>query len=236
MSGLCMQAVTATLSSAMGKFVRRLSVKLVHLRTAMGLSTSHHHSSPRNAAEASPSESDDAHNTRTAEYLGRRLRSQDHHVIDDRMLVPCALRGLQLIGRLNLSVAALNRSLDSAILSLVDALRTSGGSCLLQSFSRRLEEGGDDLVELRALLSLYSRGAPPPQLNLTSAGKRLRGVAGNLLIDLCSLQSTKLLQYFSDEPVWSDGADAPHGTEGTLPQPIITQVSTVSDCIASNMH
>lgn len=224
MKGFCLQAIVTTLSSAMGKFVRRLSVKLVHLRSALGLSSSHHHSSPRKATDASPSESDDSASLRTAEYLGRRLRSQDHNMIDDRMLVPCALRGLHLIGRLNLSVAALNRSLERIISDLVGTLRASGSSCLLQMFSRWLEEGGDDLVELRALLNPYSRGATPPQLGLTPAGKRLRGVAGSLIIDLCSLQPTKLLQYFSEELVWSDVGDTPSGIEGILPQPTITQV------------
>ena len=224
MQGICLHSITLSMSSLISKFVKRLGVRLVHLRVALGLSSSHHHSSPRKSLDTSGSESDDSLNTRVAEILGRRLRSQDHHVIDDKMLVPCALRGLQLTGRLNQCVTALNHELDSSINAIIISLRKSNSSCLLQFFAQRLNDNRDDTAELRTMLAQYGRGALPPQLGLGAAGKRLRGIAGSVIIDLCSVHSNRLLQHFSEESIWGERGDLPTETDGALPQPTITQV------------
>jgi hypothetical protein len=170
-------------------------------------------------------------NMKAAEALARRLRTQDHHVVDDCMLVPCALRGLQLVGRLNLTILAVNARIEASARGVAAALSSNSEDSSIASLSTlycstvMAQQAPDKLADLKALVALYSHtGSAPPAVSLGSAGKKLRGVAGSLLIDLSSSLPTRILQYVSEDPVWHKECSDARLLDNILPQPAITQV------------
>lgn len=237
LTGLCAKHLVDTLSTQLGAFVKKMSVRVLDLRVALGLFSRHHEGFASPTKRGGAEDGEDARNLAVAEALARRLRSQDRHVLDDRMLVPVALRSLQFIGRLNANVDALNADADGLLHGLFSSLIAGRGKPVEHAHSivgclALMEKNQERAAHLRSFLSLYAkppvvpaaRSAAPAFVVVSSVLKKIRGAAGALVMDLSTAASQHLAQGLSEEPVWAKEMDVRSLQDSALPQQTVTHI------------
>ena len=235
MRGLTMKPLLQCLSSLLANFVRKVSLRLMDLRLALGLTTPHNlQATPRKASEIGAESEDDASNIKAAETLARRLRSKENRVVDDRMLMPVAFQGLRFMGRLTANLGVLNGRIEPLLSSILSTLirentsksqvtAISAGALFCQLL---FLADAERLNELRNFLSGITIGtsAVGALMIIPSILRRLRSVAGHLAVDLSCAHSSSQLQTLHTEAVWNSAQNSFSEGTDTLPQPVVTQM------------